>query len=1826
MEDTCNKQIYLQFRLGSSQVIGLIDTGSDVSIVSESYLKLYVPNYRQLDAATAESTVVRTFTGTKVTLLGIYKLPICVSQVKFEMYFHVTDTETYSVKLIIGRDMLMAMEASIIYKELNVVSEDSCDEHSFTLRLDKGRQAQVQLMHIAVPGLFAVQAVGSQRIESRKSAYITFRLHYNPFIGPGDEILISNSNRAIDRSTLYIHETTSQPTLTKSGEVLGTALVHNLSRRDLRVTNLEGILEILPAGTFKCTEITHKSRKAVIRSLVKTGLSQLILPGLSDNDMKVDRSRSAAYYESLGAKPKQTGRIILDSPINRVLNYRTNCTQPEVLESKAVFEHSKSMEPRQVIAMSKTLHCFSISNQNEIHNYLEDDQTSADFALGLLDETSGPTLSVPPDTDRKIHELVDLDRHEENIRPYIEDIFINKYPSVVGRHNLDAGQLRYLGKVILRTKPGMTLPKHRRLYALDERSQSHLTDIVDFLLKYDIIRETFQDSPENQSSPWGALGHLVSRKTRPGEPNEGQTSMARIVINYRDNLNSIILPTPSLVTSIETCIEKLRKGYFFSILDLKQSYFGLTLAPESEGLTQFLVPPGNSYCFKRVPMGLTSAPASLLEKLNIVFNYQPKTDKDGNVILKPGQDKKDVTSLAELEYQPLHCVINFYDDILIQTEKVPNDDAENSLSREKHFQDVERVAKRMATFDLRTSFHKCSFCVREILFLGWLISDGQVRADPKRLEKVKEFKFPENRRDLQSFLGLINTMRRVTPLTAGKYLAGLSELSSSKEKFTPSEYHKQCFEGLKEQLTGTEIICSLMDPEADKIIFTDASNVAYGSVLLERIPDSSTENLPLQKSHIPEESLDTLDCVLRRWGLSYVRRELNGHIGDSFYEALIYIARQNQLHKIPKDLVELKSEIVKFLRRDSLGEQVKEILFKGNRKRFLEFLYSHIQALRESITPQSVVLEAVAKLYNRGLIVVHDSLTESKPPITQIVGGVNKTCQPIKLGYYEKERRFVPLCDALDFEFDSKLLNSKFRVCYYDCKLINREHRNRTILEHEATALLIALKKYETHIRSCRTYLVIDNRSLYYLFSPAIVSNHVKINRFQLKLMSDYPTCRILWCSTKENIADLFTRFGLQKEYEQRIKYEDFKITSMPTLPNNCILTWTNWGEIVEKHPKCMELLVNLDKTYGTKSKVRLEQLKSVYDGNDRSNANDQGSGININDEPQVDSSSKVSLAIRKHPTADAQTDPFTQPFKSKCTHYSKFQKPEGPTQRVYHLYVNNVTLLTAPMDCLRDKLSFSNIRSAQKRECKEILDKLIGQDGFVKHNNYYFKTFEGVLYASKEPKGDKKVIYLPKSLEPTALALIHLRQGHLGAKGLARELSEDYRFESSNFTDMCKNFVGNCFHCFINSNSSRKIALGTLTLGDINVPFSAVILDLAEDLYPTRRKHIHLLLYKCILTQYVIILPLRTKTSGEIYFNLLTYVIPITGVPKLLISDNGNAFRGKDLVSMLTAIRIKVLVSPALKPEARGLIERNVGVVKESLRRLVSIQNLKTIQMDVLCTLVMLYYNNTWNKRVNNYPSYLAFGRTTLDTSVFSADSAVLKQHPFLLKSHKLAQQNQAEMIQMYEKVKQEIQMVQQSYSNTVKKPVNKNLGQGDIVYLKKYEKPQGVKTTLYPTYSPEAFVIISTTKTYVVIQRISDGFLTVRSQNDVKKFKQSHIMDTLPEQVQSHLRENFLDLDQEQINEIVRNSQLQLLEGQIPEQSWIELEELADPEFFVISDVDDGVEVQPDIAEGQEKEQLLPGKVDSNDSPENQDDDSSDDEGEGSKDLRTRKVTFKL
>jgi hypothetical protein len=97
-------------------------------------------------------------------------------------------------------------------------------------------------------------------------------------------------------------------------------------------------------------------------------------------------------------------------------------------------------------------------------------------------------------------------------------------------------------------------------------------------------------------------------------------------------------------------------------------------------------------------------------------------------------------------------VVVFIDDILIY-----------SKNEEYHIEHLRVVPTRLREHQLYAKFSKCEFWLREVSFLGHVLSDGGIIVDPTKVQEVLDWKAPISVHEVQSFLGLASYYRRFIP-------------------------------------------------------------------------------------------------------------------------------------------------------------------------------------------------------------------------------------------------------------------------------------------------------------------------------------------------------------------------------------------------------------------------------------------------------------------------------------------------------------------------------------------------------------------------------------------------------------------------------------------------------------------------------------------------------------------------------------------------------------------------------------------------------------------------------------------------------------------------------------------------------------------------------------------------------------------------------------------------------------------------------------------------------------------------------------------------------
>ena len=93
-------------------------------------------------------------------------------------------------------------------------------------------------------------------------------------------------------------------------------------------------------------------------------------------------------------------------------------------------------------------------------------------------------------------------------------------------------------------------------------------------------------------------------------------------------------------------------------------------------------------------------------------------------------------------------IFGYLDDILIF-----------SRDLQQHVQQVRLVLSHLLKNHLFVKPEKCEFHVREVSFLGFIISEGRIQMDPKKVQAVRDWPAPCSVKGTQRFLGFANFYR-----------------------------------------------------------------------------------------------------------------------------------------------------------------------------------------------------------------------------------------------------------------------------------------------------------------------------------------------------------------------------------------------------------------------------------------------------------------------------------------------------------------------------------------------------------------------------------------------------------------------------------------------------------------------------------------------------------------------------------------------------------------------------------------------------------------------------------------------------------------------------------------------------------------------------------------------------------------------------------------------------------------------------------------------------------------------------------------------------------
>jgi hypothetical protein len=178
----------------------------------------------------------------------------------------------------------------------------------------------------------------------------------------------------------------------------------------------------------------------------------------------------------------------------------------------------------------------------------------------------------------------------------------------------------------------------------------------------------------------------------------------RMCIDFID-LNKACPKDEFPLPRIDSLVDATATSELMSLFDCYSGYHQIWMKKEDEPKTRFITPSG-TYCYLRMPEGLTNAGGSFSRMIAKVLHSQ--IDKN---------------------------VLTYVDDIIVKSTK-----------QENHIADLQEKFANFRRAGLKLNLEKCVFGLKKGKFLGCLVSTKGIEANPIKIEAILRMEPPKSRK------------------------------------------------------------------------------------------------------------------------------------------------------------------------------------------------------------------------------------------------------------------------------------------------------------------------------------------------------------------------------------------------------------------------------------------------------------------------------------------------------------------------------------------------------------------------------------------------------------------------------------------------------------------------------------------------------------------------------------------------------------------------------------------------------------------------------------------------------------------------------------------------------------------------------------------------------------------------------------------------------------------------------------------------------------------------------------------------------------------------
>ena len=288
-----------------------------------------------------------------------------------------------------------------------------------------------------------------------------------------------------------------------------------------------------------------------------------------------------------------------------------------------------------------------------------------------------------PDNNKKHRDEFDFEKHVNSSSMSLSCEEMTKVRSLCTKYEViflrNSNDMGFCDRIYHRIKLKKDAVPLRNTYgSMSFEKRKATKKIVDDFERDDLVEPTHSD--------WVAPSLLVPKKD----------GTYRLVVDYR-GLNNQIEETCWHLPQIKEVIDSLKGNKHFSNIDILSGYFQMVLEEESQNVTAFITPLG-LYKWKRLPIGLASAPGAFQNLMELIF--------------------------AGLYYE---VALVYLDDVIVF-----------GINFEEHLKRLELVFQRLSENGLKIKGSKCNFFQKRESFLGHIISESGVGINPEKVRAVEK--------------------------------------------------------------------------------------------------------------------------------------------------------------------------------------------------------------------------------------------------------------------------------------------------------------------------------------------------------------------------------------------------------------------------------------------------------------------------------------------------------------------------------------------------------------------------------------------------------------------------------------------------------------------------------------------------------------------------------------------------------------------------------------------------------------------------------------------------------------------------------------------------------------------------------------------------------------------------------------------------------------------------------------------------------------------------------------------------------------------------------